>query len=351
MKFRIRYADQIVGVLIIVVLVALSGVIVLLGAKQRWFAKNYTNHTNFDAGTGLSNNMAVQYKGFTIGNVKSFHLSDDDRVEVVFTIQDTYNDRVKEGSLVQLNISPVGLGNSFVFYPGLGTEQLAEGDLIPNTTSPEARYYLERALAYIPNQNDSITLIISQVNTALENINRIASSLDRAFNGTDQTELGRVLRHASAILANLETLSAAPNEQMIQPALSPVLAEIDSIVDTLRPLIANLETISGDVKTVSGTLASGGGVLTALDGTGDLAASLNDSLKSVSGTLKSVEQAAAFVPTQLPQISILITELQSALLSAEDVLAGLKNNPLLKNGIPEAVQTETTGTSLRDIAF
>jgi phospholipid/cholesterol/gamma-HCH transport system substrate-binding protein len=37
--------------------------------------------------------------------------------------------------------------------------------------------------------------------------------------------------------------------------------------------------------------------------------------------------------------------------TAEDVMVALTNNPLLKNGIPERVETRTGGTSPRDISF
>ena len=36
---------------------------------------------------------------------------------------------------------------------------------------------------------------------------------------------------------------------------------------------------------------------------------------------------------------------------AEDVMKALKNNPLLKKGVPERINTETTGTNPRDIEF
>ncbi|GHU53548.1 hypothetical protein FACS1894200_14090 [Spirochaetia bacterium] len=120
MKFRIRYSDQIVGVLVVVALVAIIFVIIVLGAKQRWFARDYLYKTYFERGSGLSENMPVQFKGFTIGNIKSFRLTDLDEVEVVFSIYDTYNERVREGALVHLDVSPIGLGNVFSFYSGHG---------------------------------------------------------------------------------------------------------------------------------------------------------------------------------------------------------------------------------------
>jgi phospholipid/cholesterol/gamma-HCH transport system substrate-binding protein len=139
MKFKIRFADQIVGFLIIAALISLIFVVFMLGTQQRWFAKDFFYKTYFDSAAGLGDNMVVQYKGFPIGNVRSVTLTNDDRVEVSFSIYDQYQNRVREGSLVELIVSPIGLGNQFIDSPGLGVDVQEEGALIPPVTSPQGR--------------------------------------------------------------------------------------------------------------------------------------------------------------------------------------------------------------------
>ena len=41
MKFKIRFADQIVGFFVLAAIVAVAVVLILIGVNQRWFAKNY----------------------------------------------------------------------------------------------------------------------------------------------------------------------------------------------------------------------------------------------------------------------------------------------------------------------
>ena len=60
MKFKIRFADQIVGFFVIVCLVSLAFVIVMLGRSQRWFAKDYTFIKVLPSAVGLGKNMPVQ---------------------------------------------------------------------------------------------------------------------------------------------------------------------------------------------------------------------------------------------------------------------------------------------------
>ncbi len=172
MKFRIRFADKIVGFFIIMALASLVFVIVMLGRSQRWFAKDYSYRSSFPSAAGLSKNMAVLYKGFTIGNVQSFALAENDQVEVTFRIQDLYVDRVKEGSLVELMVSPIGLGNQFLFHAGKGEELLVSGDFVPAVGSAEARSYIRQGLADEPRHDDSISLLLNRVSSVMDTVNR-----------------------------------------------------------------------------------------------------------------------------------------------------------------------------------
>jgi phospholipid/cholesterol/gamma-HCH transport system substrate-binding protein len=340
MKFIIRFADRVVGVLIIIALAALVAVIIFLGSGQRWFSRDYQFVSYFDSAAGLSKNMAVQYKGFTIGRVKSFDLTLDDRVEVRFFIFDTYITRVRRGSLVDISISPVGLGNQFRFYPGLGQDQIEEGELIPSASSAEGKRALELGIAYIPRQDDSIGMILSQVNLVLANVETLSKDLSDAFEGTGDTTLGRTL-------SNIEETSQSLTEipVMVQAALDQLLETVDQIARSVEPILADLQTISGDLSDPDGSVAR------ILDSEGPVYTNLVSTLESVSGTVKSVEKTAAYVPAQLPQITVMLEEAQRVLRGVEDTLTAVLNNPLLKNGVGSRVENQPTGTSMRDIEF
>jgi phospholipid/cholesterol/gamma-HCH transport system substrate-binding protein len=340
MKFIIRFADQVVGILTIVALAALVAVIILLGSGQRWFSKDYQFVTYFDSAAGLSKNMAVQYKGFTIGRVKSFDLTWDDRVEVRFYIFDTYISRVRRGSLVDINISPVGLGNQFLFYSGLGSGTIEEGELIPAVSSMEGQEALTVGIAYIPKQDDSIGVILSQVNLVLESVETLTKDISDAFEGTGDTTLGRTL-------GNIEETSRSLTEipGMVEDALDQLLGTVDQIVVSVQPILANLQTLSDNLSDPEGSVAR------ILSAEGPVYTNLVTTLESVSGTIGSVEKTAAYVPAQLPQITAMLSEAQQVLRSVEDALTAILNNPLLKNGVGSRVENQPTGTNMRDIEF
>lgn len=346
-RFRIRFADQIVGILAVFALAALVSVIFILGSHQRWFARDFLYAAYFDSAAGLNRNMPVQYKGFTIGNVKDVRLTEDDRVEAVISIFDVYVDRIREGSLVELRVSPIGLGNQFLFYAGLGKDRLEEGSVIPNSRSPEGRNLIARGLAAAPSQDDGITILVSRANALLEDIGKVVVQVEAAFEGTGDTALGRAVGGAENVMnAAGETLGTVEDAASAVPGIAEnIAASLDGLLADVRPVIANLQTLSEMLADPEGTAAR------ILDGEGEIYASLDAALKSVAGALRNLERTTDFIPPQLPQIASLILEFQEALRIAQDVLVALTNNPLLRRGVPARGQTKTDGTSSRDIRF
>ena len=326
MKFKIRFADRIVGFFIVLSLACLVFVVVMLGGTQRWFAKDHTFSTVVPTAGGLSKNMPVQYKGFTIGNVKDFQLNEDDNVEVTFIIHEEHKDRVKLGSMVEMMVSPVGLGSQFLFHSGNG-EILADGSFLPVVGSAQARELVRQGLADEPRHDDSITVLVSQVSSIL-------AHLDEALGpGSDVTEIGQIMGSLQRTLAGVEELPIT-----VDRAIEGVLAEINPILANVNDMLTELNNPDGLIYTV-------------LDTEKDVYANLVSSLSSVSSMLDSLDKTLAFLPGQLPQIAGLLVELRATLQSADDALVALTNNPLLRAGVPNRLETHGSGTSPRDIRF
>ena len=315
MKFKIRYADQIVGFLSLGAVLALVFALVILGSKQRWFARDYNFLTYFETSSGLSVGMPLQYKGFTIGKIKSISLMADDTVEVRFFVYDTYYERAKEGSVIELIVNPIGLGNQFLLHPGNGKSIAKEGSIIPRLDSAEGIARVNAGFVTIPKRDDTIANLMAQINPLLTNLNTTLSQVNGAFDGlgtgplaNSMTSLERILSDVNVITGNLETLSAG-------------LSDANGLIPRL------------------------------IDSDGKIFDSIEASLSSVEGTLSNLEHLSTLLKGQTPDIARLIQDLHIAVVKGQDVLEGLKNNPLLKGGIPERVQTDSTGTTTRAIEF
>ena len=124
MKFKIKYADQIVGILSLIAIIALIFIIFLIGSTQKWFVPKHNYYTIISSASNISDGKPVTYKGFEIGKIKNFSLDESDRVVVNFYITDDYKNKIVKNSIIEILTSP--LGSSVVFYPGNSTEFLAE---------------------------------------------------------------------------------------------------------------------------------------------------------------------------------------------------------------------------------
>jgi len=341
MKFKIRFADQIVGLFIILAIASLTFIIIMLGRAQRWFAKDTSFKTEFVSASGLGQNMPVLYKGFTIGNVSSFGLNENDQVEVVFLIYEQYRDRVKYGTMVEKMENPLGLGNQFLLHPGNGKDLVEEGGFIPAVGSAMANTFIRQGLADPPRHDDSISVLLSRANSILDSANVLLAGVTEAMiDGSDETVIGQMLGSLNRTLADVESLP-----DMLNTTVDSVMTMLDETLGAINPVLADLNVITSMAASPDGTIAA------VLDSNGDVYQSLAGALVSLSGIIGELEQVAAFVPRQLPQIAGMLTDLHVTLRTAEDVLQALTNNPLLRGGIPERIETQSSGTSPRDIRF
>ena len=347
MKFKIRFADQIVGLFIILSIVCIVFVIIMLGHSNRWFSKDLSYYTVLPSAGGLSNNMPVQYRGFTIGNITDFYLNEDDDVEVVFLIFEEYHDRVRQGSMVQMIESPIGLGSQFQFHPGIGPS-LPEGAYIPVVGSREAEDFIRRGFADEPRHEDSISVILSRVNTTLYEINNVLAYINEAIGpGTDETEIGRMIGGISSLL---NVIALVP--QMLDDALVEMFVFAEEIKNDVDPAIDSINEIHDNVNSLLAELTDPQGLLfTVLNTEEHVYTSLVASLNSISSILDTLDNSISFLPGQVPQLIGIIMDLRSLMSVADDVLTSLTNNPLLRGGIPDRPEIQGSGTSPRDLRF
>ncbi len=326
MKFRIRYADQIVGVLAIVAILALVFTIFMLGSRQRWFARNYHFATTFESAGGLSVGMPIQYKGFTLGKIESITLNDADRVDVGFYVYDTYYDRVREGSVIELIVNPIGLGNQFLLHPGTGETVLAEGSHVPRLDSPEGQACVATGRVVIPPRDDAISNMIAQMNPFLTTLNETLSIVNGAMGGSGSGPLADTMANAAGITTKLDG------------SMEAILADVSSIT-------ANLEKLSEALSDPTGL------VPTLVDPDGSLFQSIENSLLAVEGTLGNVEESSELLKLQYPQIARVIEDIRIAIVQGQDVLEGLRNNPLIRGGIPERGKLDPSAANSQTIEF
>jgi phospholipid/cholesterol/gamma-HCH transport system substrate-binding protein len=332
MKFRIKYADKIVGLFVIVAAGFLAAGIILLGANQRWFAKDIRFQTRFASAAGASPGAAIMIRGFQVGKVTKVRLNAENEVDAEFVIYDSYYPKVKEYSILEMVTSPIGLGTQLLFHPGKGDKLAEPGSFIPLADSEEGKDLVERGLVDIPVKDDTITRLLAGVNPLIENanktvvtVNRTLTEINRALAGESSGPLGSIVNDASGAVANIQRISK----------------NLEATTDAIRDptgLVPRLLDAKGSIKTI-------------LDDKNELYNSINGSLVEMQKTLKNLQDITGSLSDEMPSIAVTLDESRTAIKQAQDVLIGLKNNPLLKGGIPDRVERQPQSQSMREGQF
>lgn len=350
MRFRIKHADKLVGLFVVVAALFFALGIVLLGSNQRWFAQDIGFETRFQSAAGASPGTAIMMRGFQVGKVVSVKLNDDNEVDGKIVIYREYYPKVKENSILELVTSPIGLGTQLLFHPGKGEALAAAGSFLPLAGTEAGQDLIDQGLVDIPTKDDTITRLLSGLNPLIENagktivtINRTITELNRAIAGQSSGPLGSIVTDASHAVSSADAMVASLSSQAKE-----LLSTVDAIANNLEK---TSEAISDPTGLVPRLLDAKGSVKTILDDDNKLYNSISGSVAELQKTLKNIQSISDSLSGEMPSIAMTIDEGRAAIKQAQDVLTGLRNNPLLKGGIPARVDLESGSQSMREGEF
>jgi phospholipid/cholesterol/gamma-HCH transport system substrate-binding protein len=375
MKFRIRHADKVVGLFVLIAAAGLAAGIVLLGANQRWFSKDIPFTTRFLSAAGASPGTAIMMRGFQIGKVTKVSLNAANDVDAKIVIYEDYYPKVRQYSLLEIVTSPIGLGTQLLFHPGKGDALMTPGSFLPLADSEEGKDLIDRGLVDIPVKDDTITRLLAGVNPLIENanktivsVNRTLTEINRALAGQSSGPLGSIVSnasdavaHADATVINVsaqaETLVSHVDStvQNVSAQAKALVAKADALLDSVQAITKNLEGMTAAMRDPTGLvprlLDAKGSIKTLLNDNNALYDSISGSVAELEKTIKNVQDISNSLSDQMPSIAVTIDEGRTAIKQAQDVLTGLKNNPLLKGGIPARTEQLPMSQSLREGSF
>jgi phospholipid/cholesterol/gamma-HCH transport system substrate-binding protein len=296
-------------------------------------------------------------RGFQVGKVTKVKLNDANEVDAEIVIYDSYYPKVKENSILELVTSPIGLGTQLLFHPGKGEALAAPGSDIPLADSDAGKDLIDQGLVDIPLKDDTITRLIAGINPLIENanktivtVNRTLTEINRALAGQSSGPLGTIVTNASDAVGHADGMIADVSSQAKQ-----LLAKANGLVDSVGAIAKNLEATTAAIRDPTGLvpklLDAKGSLKTLLDDKNALYDSINGSIGELQRTLKNVQEISSSLSGQMPSIAITIDESRAAIKQAQDVLTGLKNNPILRGGIPARSEQAPLSQSLREGSF
>jgi phospholipid/cholesterol/gamma-HCH transport system substrate-binding protein len=377
MKFKIRFAEQLVGIFVLLAIIAVAAILIFVGINQRWFARNYRFTSRFESGGGLSVGMPIMLKGFEIGKISRVSLNERNQVDIEFSIQDTYYAKVLPNSILELTSSPIGLGVTLKFHPGAtGGPPVEEDSFIPSLDIPEGRELVEQGLVVIPRGEDVIGSVISKVNPILEDVRTTLAQIKRLVGNVDMAlagkggPMGEAIAGLAATPGKINRVVDETGQKVtdITTRVNSVLEKIDTVSTdlmdisrstkgTIGALSANLESITANLKTTSEGLRETRGLATRLlDPKGSLDQNalykqVDSALQSTNAVIAQIRSFAEYINSTRPQISTILEKGRDTLDQGRDVLEAVKNNPLLKGGVPARQEQTSTLKSYRDEDF
>ncbi|MBN2050708.1 MAG: MCE family protein [Spirochaetales bacterium] len=349
MKFKMRFADQIVGAFVFLAILALAGILILMGFNQRWFAKDYHYTSRFQTASGLNTGMAIRLKGFQIGAVDSISLLEDNTVNIQFHIYDTYWEKVRPHSVLDLVTSPIGIGGGgLILYPGKNRgEPLPDGSYIPSLDFKEGLQLVEDGLVEMSEKGDKITGIIDSVGPLLEkvdqavlSINGLVDEVRGSLSGTGSGVTADIMRDVRTMTGELNVMLANTSEnlEVVLTDTQATIGNFKSLTEEPEGLITTLLNPQGSIRKI-------------LDDDDELYNSLNNALTEVNKTLANLQEITVYLSNTTPQIAGLLEESRDTLDKGKEVLEGVSNNPLIRGGIPEVKEQPATFQSYRDEEF
>ena len=158
------------------------------------------------------------------------------------------------------------------------------------------------------------------------------------------------VRDSARTAANVGNITGS-----VSKTLDETLAKTNAVLANLNEITANLRETTGALRDPRGMVKTlldpKGSLATLLDDNDRLFNRIEDILKGAAGGVGEMQDFAAFINTTRPQILGILEEGREAVKQGQDVLEGLRNNPLLRGGIPPRLPTPTTQAGYRDEAL
>jgi phospholipid/cholesterol/gamma-HCH transport system substrate-binding protein len=364
MKFRIRYADRLVGLFVILALFALVGALVMAGASQRWFARDYRFSTILSSAAAATPGTGIFMRGFQVGKIDRVSLDAGNRVVARFVVYDTYISQVRKNSLIEIVSSPIGLGTQILFHPGKSSEPMAEGSVIPEASSPEGQALIDAELVDLPKKDDTITRLLAGVNPLIENVgktvvslNRTLTEVNKALAGEGSTPVARIVGDAAGAVAGVNSFVGHADATVgnIGDEVSGLVGRMDQLADNLTTISANLSKMSAGLSDPTGLvpklLDPKGSLKTLLDDDNKLYDGLSRSVADIERAVNGLAGVTNSINAEVPGISATILDIKATVKQAQDVLEGLKNNALIRGGVPQRSTQPAVFQSLREGLF
>ena len=214
---------------------------------------------------------------------------------------------------------------------------IEDDSYIPEKATAEAKDLIKEGKVVIPEQNDTLNTIISSATSLVNHIDELIQQINQLIAGNDQLPLAQTINNVNTILRQVSALLSGDESV---PAAA-IINDLNTTVDSLNSILDDVGNLTSDPQ----------GLVPKLLETEESKGTFDKLYAALDTTIQDLNGISGSLDSEMPQVSILLSQVQTLLKQIQDVMVGLKNNPLLKKGVPERSEQQAATPKLREEAF
>jgi phospholipid/cholesterol/gamma-HCH transport system substrate-binding protein len=345
MKFRIKYTKEIVFIFILIPIFILLVFLGLVATKQRLFEKRFFYYTNLTDATGISTQTPILFKGFEIGRVKDFLLTESRDIKIRFYVLKSYNHIVTKQSVLARTTNPITNKTTLQYLQSEGIhEQLPVESVIISTDSAEGRALYRKITS---RSGDAIS-------TILDNIQYITTELTKDDN-SDKGSIFRILTNLANIAEKADYTFSRVDSMFIElntftgnlnldhtageGTIFRILNNIADSSDKLNEQMLKVDSILISIQNVTRQFENPDSLLMKMiDPTGEMIMKpIQLTINTLHENLKQTLLLLEMLNRNNPELLLLMNNLNETLNNAKKTLEAMNNNPILRSGISHPI--------------
>lgn len=352
MKYKIKYTKEIVLAFIAIPILFLLIFLSAVASNQKLFEKRFFYYTNLSDATGISTQTPILFKGFQIGRVKEFMLTDTGSIRIKFYVLKSYNHIMTKPSVLSRTTNPITSKTTLQYFQSAGEQETLDVEsTIISTDSDEGRVLYRKITS---KSGDAIS-------TILDNIQYLTTELTKDENA-DKGSIFRILTNLAnlsekadftitridSIFSELNTFAGNLNldDTSEEGAFFRILTNVAESSEKLNLQMEKIDAILASLQTGAQQFENPDSLLVRMiDPSGEvLMKPVGQTIAVLNENLNQTLQLLEMLNRNNPELLLLIHNLNETLFNAKKTLEALNNNPLLRSGISNPIPNPATNS-------
>ncbi|MEW6327376.1 MAG: MlaD family protein [Thermodesulfobacteriota bacterium] len=303
MQMKFTTMEKMVGALLILTIIVVTGSVIVIGRGKAWFRDYGVYNIVFDEGYNLKEGATVKIFNTDVGRVTSLGITPQNKVRVTIKILKEYSKLIRQNSVAVVD-SPTFIGSEYISISAGSPESplISEEGTIPSKRKKSLSDYAEEF--HLEEKFNALT--------------RILYSLEETMDQLKDPE--------GPLLGTLWDVRSITDDIKRGQGLGNVLVKND-LYERLDRQMAHLEAILANAEKTS-------------QGVEQAAQSLPGAMQELRKILQDIKTASREAPA-------IAQGARENLQKLDQILESAKRNPLIKGGIPPKekgiIQPDTRG--------